>query len=318
MKADGEVKIAYFDNSGRDDKRRWWQDCRSDRLGPCQLIPLEDSAALGCEFALVWYPPQGRLAQLKDLKLIVSLGQGVDHLMADKSLPDGPAITRLVDPDMSHALSQWVLLNVLDYLRDGRHYRENAKERRFEAREQRQTKNLPIAVYGMGAIGLVIAQRLAAIGFDVSGWSRSERNFPEPIKSAHGKAGFDALLASCDIHICILPLTPSTTNLFDATAFARMKKGAYFINGGRGKQVVEADLLAALRAQHLDGACLDVFVEEPLPPQHPFWQEPAITIWPHVAAQTNPDTAADQVAAAIRAAAEGAPLSNLVDKGRGY
>jgi glyoxylate/hydroxypyruvate reductase A len=238
--------------------------------------------------------------------------------MADKSLPDGPAITRLVDPDMSHALSQWVLLNVLDYLRDGRHYRENAKERRFEARDQRQTKNLPIAVYGMGAIGLVIAQRLAAIGFDVSGWSRSERNFPEPIKSVHGKAGFDALLASCDIHICILPLTPSTTNLFDATAFARMKKGAYFINGGRGKQVVEADLLAALRAQHLDSACLDVFVEEPLPPQHPFWQEPAITIWPHVAAQTNPDTAADQVAAAIRASAEGAPLSNLVDKGRGY
>jgi glyoxylate/hydroxypyruvate reductase len=318
MKADGEVKIAYFDNSGRDDKRRWWQDCLSERLGPCQLIPLEDSAALGCEFALVWYPPQGRLVQLKDLKLIVSLGQGVDHLMADKSLPDGPAITRLVDPDMSHALSQWVLLNVLDYLRDGRHYRENAKERRFEPRDQRQTKNLPIAVYGMGAIGLVIAQRLAAIGFDVSGWSRSERNFPEPIKSVYGKAGFDALLASCDIHICILPLTPSTTNLFDATAFARMKKGAYFMNGGRGKQVVEADLLAALRVQHLDGACLDVFAEEPLPPHHPFWQEPAITIWPHVAAQTNPDTAADQVAAAIRAAAEGAPLSNLVDKGRGY
>ena len=318
MKASGEIKIAYFDNSGRDDKRRWWQGCLSERLGPCQLIPLEDSAALACEFALVWYPPQGRLAHLKDLKLIVSLGQGVDNLMADKSLPDGPAIVRLVDPDMSHALSQWVLLNVLDYLRDGRYYREQAKERRFEARDQRQTKNLPIAVYGMGAIGLVIAQRLAAIGFDVSGWSRSARDFPEPIKSSHGKAEFEALLARCAIHICILPLTPLTTNLFDATAFAQMKKGAYFINGGRGKQVVEADLLAAIRTQHLDGACLDVFVEEPLPPQHPFWQEPAITIWPHVAAQTNPDTAADQVAAAIKAAAEGAPLSNLVDKTRGY
>lgn len=318
MNAARDVKIAYFDNSGRDDKRRWWQDCLTKRLGPCQLVPLEDSAALACEYALVWYPPQGRLAQLKDLKLIVSLGQGVDHLMADKSVPDGPSIVRLVDPDMSHALSQWVILNVLDYLRDGRYYRENAQQKRFEARDQRQTKNLPITVYGMGAIGLVIAQRLAALGFDVSGWSRSARHFPEPIKSAHGKAGFDALLASCEIHICILPLTPSTTDLFDAAAFAHMKKGAYFINGGRGKQVVEADLLTAIRAGHLDGACLDVFAEEPLPPQHPFWQEPAITIWPHVAAQTNPDTAADQVAAAIRAAATGAPLSNLVDKSRGY
>ncbi len=318
MKAIAQVKIAYFDVSGRDEKRRWWQDCLSKRLGPCQLIPLEDSAALTCEFALVWYPPQGRLAQLKDLKLIVSLGQGVDHLMVDKSLPNSPAIARLVDPDMSHALSQWVILNILDYLRDGRHYRENARERRFEARDQRQTKNLPVAVYGMGAIGLVIARRLAAIGFDVSGWSRSARNFPEPIKSAHGRRGFDALLASCDIHICILPLTPSTMNLFDAAAFSQMKRGAYFINGGRGKQVVEADLLGAIRAQHLDGACLDVFAEEPLPHHHPFWKEPSITIWPHVAAQTNPDTAADQVAASIRATIEGAPVSNLVDRVRGY
>ena len=170
----------------------------------------------------------------------------------------------------------------------------------------------------MGAIGLEIARHLAGLGFDVSGWSRSERQFPEPIKSVHGRKGFENLLASCDIHVCILPLTPETTDLFDGRSFTQMKKGAYFINGGRGKQVVETDLLAAIRSGHLAGACLDVFATEPLPADHPFWEEPAITIWPHVAAQTNPDTAADQVAAAITAAANNQPLFNLVDKKRGY
>ena len=312
------IRIAYHDNSGQDDKRKWWQDCLGKRIGPCQLVPLTDKAALDCQFALVWYPPHGRLSALKQLKVIVSLGQGVDHLMADPELPEQAAIVRLVDPDMSHALSQWVILNVLDHLRDGRFYRENARHKKFESRDQRQTQNLPIAIYGMGAIGLVIAQRLADLGFDVSGWSRTQRQFPAPIKAAHGKDGFASLLSTCDIHICILPLTAETTDLFDASAFAQMKQGAYFINGGRGKQVVEPDLLASIRSGHLAGACLDVFVEEPLPPQHPFWEEPAITIWPHVAAQTNPDTAGDQVAAAILAAASDQPLSNRVDKARGY
>ena len=310
--------IAYHDNSGRDDKRKWWQDCLGKRLGPCQLVPLTEMAALDCQFALVWYPPHGRLAELKQLKLIVSLGQGVDHVMVDPNLPEQAAIVRLVDPDMSHALSQWVILNVLDHLRDGDFYRENARHKRFASRDQRQTKDLPVAIYGMGAIGLVIAQRLADLGFNVSGWSRSPRQFPAPINAAHGEDGFAALLASCDIHVCILPLTAETTDLFDAATFAQMKQGAYFINGGRGKQVVEPDLLASIRSGHLAGACLDVFVEEPLPPQHPFWDEPAITIWPHVAAQTNPDTAADQVAAAIVAAANDSPLVNRVDRDRGY
>ena len=138
------IRIAYHDNSGQDDKRKWWQDCLGKRIGPCQLVPLTDKAALDCQFALVWCPPHGRLSALKQLKVIVSLGQGVDHLMADPELPEQAAIVRLVDPDMSHALSQWVILNVLDHLRDGRFYRENARHKKFESRDQRQTQNLPI------------------------------------------------------------------------------------------------------------------------------------------------------------------------------
>ena len=184
---DNAIKIAYYDNTGRDDKRQWWQACLSERLGPCTLVPLTDAAALSCQFALVWHPPKGRLAELANLKVIISLGQGVDHLISDPDLPEQAAIVRLVDPDMSHALSQWVILAILDHLRDGPYYRKMAEQKRFKGRDQRQTKNLPVAVYGMGAIGLAIARHLAGLGFDVSGWSRSERQFTESIKSAHGR-----------------------------------------------------------------------------------------------------------------------------------
>jgi len=312
------IKIAYYDGSDSDEKHQFWANCLSQRLGPVRLIGLMDAEAEEAEIGLVWYPPKGRLAQLKHIKLIISLGQGVDHLMQDKGLPDKAEIVRLVDPDMSHALSQWVILNLLDHLRDGPSYRENARQRRWQGLAQRQTQDMAVAVYGMGAIGQVIAQRLVSLGFKVSGWTRTARQFSAPISSASGEAGFHHLLGSCDVHICILPLTEETTNLFDAQAFSAMPKGAYFINAGRGRQVVEADLLAAIQSHHLAGACLDVFVTEPLPDKHPFWDEPAITIWPHVAAQTNPDTAADQVARAIQSVINGQKPDNLVDKKRGY
>ncbi len=146
--------------------------------------------------------------------------------MADPELPEQAAIVRLVDPDMSHALSQWVILNVLDHLRDGRFYRENARHKKFESVISAKPKicRLPY----MGAIGLVIAQRLADLGFDVSGWSRSPREFPAPITATHGKDGFASLLSTCEIHVCILPLTAETTNLFDASAFAQNETGGLF------------------------------------------------------------------------------------------
>ncbi len=312
------IKIAYFDSNGTEQKKRWWQDCLTQRLGPCQLVDLITPEALDAAFALVWYPPPGRLAALDRLQLIISLGQGVDHLVSDSTLPHSARIVRLVDPDMSHALSQWVILGILDHLRNGPAYRLQAQNRVFAALDQQQTLNLSVGVYGMGAIGSVIAARLHALGFDVHGWSRTARNFSSDITAHHGPSGFAEMLAGCFVHVCILPLTQQTQDIFDAAAFARMPRGSYFINAGRGRQVVEDDLLAAVRSMHLSGACLDVFVQEPLPAAHPFWDEPSITVWPHVAAQTNPLTAADQVAAAIKAVAGGQLPAHLVDRSKGY
>jgi glyoxylate/hydroxypyruvate reductase A len=287
-------------------------------LPGCQLVPLADKVADDAEIALVWGPPDGRLAELSQLKLAVSLGQGVDHLMVPGKLPDDISLIRIVDPDMSHALSQWVILAALDHLRDGPMYREQARQRIFSSHSQRQTRGLPLAVYGMGAIGSMIATRLADIGFQVHGWSRSERPQAGVITMHHGHAGFDKLLSTCQLHVCILPLTDETWHIFGADAFAAMPRGAYFINGGRGAQVDEAALLQAIVSGHIAGATLDVFEHEPLPDNHPFWDESRITIWPHVAAQTNPETAAQQVADAIMAVQAGHVPANLVDRQRGY
>ena len=310
--------IAYHDGDETDERQHGWQMRLAAYLPGCQLVPLADKAADDAEIALVWGPPDGRLAELSQLKLAVSLGQGVDHLMVPGKLPDDIPLIRIVDPDMSHALSQWVILAALDHLRDGPMYREQARQRIFSSHSQRQTRGLPLAVYGMGAIGSMIATRLSDIGFQVHGWSGSERPQAGVITMHHGHAGFDKLLSTCQLHVCILPLTGETWHIFGADAFAAMPRGAYFINGGRGAQVDEAALLQAIVSGHIAGATLDVFEHEPLPDNHPFWDESRITIWPHVAAQTNPETAAQQVADAIMAVQAGRVPANLVDRQRGY
>ena len=312
------ITIAYHDGTPDDVNRTLWAERLTARLGHIRLVPLSTPQAEDALIALVWHPPVGRLRKLNQLRLIVSLGQGVDHLFSDPHLPDNVPVVRLVDSNMSHALSQWVILALLDHLRDGPAYRKAAAERRFESLPQRQTEQMPVAVYGLGAIGSVIAHRLAALGFAVQGWSRQPRDLGPLIQTYHGPQGFDNIVSHCTAHICILPLTAQTDGLFSADVFAAMPAGSYFINGGRGRHVQEDELMNAVRSGQLAGAALDVFVEEPLPEAHPFWSEPRISIWPHVAAQTNPDTAADQVSQAISIVLAGGQPNYIVNRKRGY
>ena len=270
------ITIAYHDGLPESEKQTLWAKQLNSRLGHIRLVPLSTPQAEDASIALVWQPPAGRLRQLKQLRLIVSLGQGVDHLFRDMYLPVNVPVVRLVDPNMSHALSHWVILALLDHLRDGPAYRQAAAKRRFDSLPQRQTEQMPVAVYGLGAIGSVVAHRLAALGFAVHGWSRRLRDLGPSIQTHHGPEGFDNIVSRCTAHICILPLTAHTTNLFSADVFAAMPAGSYFINAGRGHQVEEDALLNAVRTGHLAGAALDVFVEEPLPDTHPFWTETAL------------------------------------------
>ena len=309
--------IGYYDKTGDRQSQTRWQQLLQTAFADAEFLSLDSPAGRQADIALVWGPPAGLLASCVRLRLIISLGQGVDHIMRDPDLPETVPICRLVDPDMAHALSQWVIAVLLDHLRDGPAYREQADARIFQARPQTQTFRLPVAVYGLGAIGSVIAERLAALGFQVLGWAASQKSLPN-IACHSGPSGWQHCLQTARAHICILPLTAQTQDLFNAEAFAQMPEASYFINGGRGHQLVEEDLLSAIRSGQLAGAALDVFRTEPLPHNHAFWSEPRIAIWPHIAARTNPQTAASQVIAAIQAVLAGQQPAHLLDRARGY
>jgi glyoxylate/hydroxypyruvate reductase A len=254
---------------------------------------------------------------MPNLRGIIMQGQGVDHMMGDDTTPRSVPLVRLVDPDMSDALSHWAILNALDMWRDGAQYRAQQAERLWKPLEQRPATGAVIGIMGVGAIGSVIASRFASLGFKVKGWTRTKRTLDD-VEMFAGMDALPSFLADTDIVVSVLPLTPTTSGIMNADFFSRLADGAFVINGGRGGQLVEDDLLAALDSGKIGGAALDVFGTEPLPATHPFWTHPKIVVWPHVAAQTNPQTAARQVATAITDIMAGKVPANKVDWDRGY
>ncbi len=269
------------------------------------------------DYALVWQPEPGLLASLANLKLIVGLGAGIDHLLHDPLLPKGVPIVRLVDPYMTAAMSEYVVLQVLRLHRRDLDYLEQQRAARWEEREQQNAAERPVGILGFGTLGQDAGRKLKALGFAVAGWSRSPKEIAGFATYA-GPAGLDALLARSEILVCLLPLTAETAGILNAAAFLRLPRGAGLVNAGRGGHLVEEDLIPALDCGQLSGAVLDVFREEPLPPGHPFWRHPRIIVTPHIAAETHPPTAAPIISEAIRQFEAGLPVANRVDLARGY
>jgi len=269
------------------------------------------------DVALVWRPPAGLLASLPNLKLIAGLGAGVDHVLADPLLPAGVPVVRLIDPYMTAAMSEYVQLQVLRLHRQDPIYLAQQREHVWRERPQPNAAGRRVGVLGMGELGRDAALKLSVLGFDVAGWSRTERRLPG-IACFHAAEGLRALLARSEILVCLLPLTPATEGVLDARLFAGLPRGAAIVNCARGPHLVEADLVAALDSGQVSAAILDVFRDEPLPPQHPFWSDPRILVTPHVAAATHAPTAAPVVADNVRRLRQGRPLLHLVDRERGY
>jgi glyoxylate/hydroxypyruvate reductase A len=267
--------------------------------------------------ALVWKPQPGLLASLPNLRLIVSLGAGVDHLLADQTTPRQVPIARLVDPYMTEAMSEYVLTQVLRIHRQDFAYRTQQRDRVWRELPQPNAAERRVGVLGLGELGSDAARKLAVMGFRVAGWSRRERRLPG-IESFHGPDGLIALARRSDILVCLLPLTRDTAGILNARLFAAMPKGGAIVNAARGQHLVEADMLAALESGQLSAAVLDVFAEEPLPAEHPLWDHPRVIVTPHTAAATHAPTAAAGVAENLRRLADGRPLINLVDPASGY
>jgi glyoxylate/hydroxypyruvate reductase len=303
--------------SAADDATAWRTEL--ERLIPgldLRVLPaLDDRAAI--EAALVWRPPPGVLASLPNLRLIFSLGAGVDHIFADPQLPPGVPIVRLVDPYMTAAMSEYVQLQVLRLHRQDIAYLNQQRRGTWQPRPQPSAAERRVGVLGLGVLGSDAALKLSVLGFEVMGWSRTEKKLPR-IRCFHGAQGLGALLAQAEILVCLLPLTPATQGILAAGLFSRLPRGAAIVNCARGRHLVEPDLLAALDSGQLSAAVLDVFADEPLPASHPFWRHERILLTPHVAAATHAPTAALAVADTLRRLAAGKPLLNRVTESERY
>lgn len=315
MKPHNGMALLFISNS--DDPGAWRREL-STRLGAIDMrIWPEAGDPAEIDAALVWKPEPGVLRQFPNLKLIQSLGMGVDHIFVDDALPQGVPVCRIVDRDMARQMAEYVTFAALWHHRRMAEYDRQQREGVWRQLGLADTACTTVGVMGLGVLGGEAVERLAGLGFRVAGWSRSPKSLAG-IETFAGKAGFEDFIAGTDILVCLLPLTPDTADIVNARTLAAMPEGAYVINSARGGHVDEDALLAAVDSGHIAGATLDVFKSEPLPSGHPFWAHPRIRVTPHIAALTNPRTAAEEVAENLRRLRSGKPLNNVVDPAKGY
>ena len=282
------------------------------------LTKLDEADLPRVEAALVWKPRVGFLASLSNLKLVVSVGAGVDHIVAfDTQYPRQVPLVRMVDPGLRQGMCDYVAWACLSVLRRAAHHKTEQSAKRWTTQPLPTADTRTVAVMGLGEIGRPVAQTLRTLGFRVLGWSRSLKQL-EGVETFAGAEGLEACLNQADVVVNLLPNTPETANMYDAALFAKFKPGAAFINAGRGASVDEGALYDALESGQIGEAFLDVFQTEPLPEESPLWLHPKVTLTPHNAAITYPSSGIRALTRALEELEEGKPLSNVVDWDQGY
>jgi glyoxylate/hydroxypyruvate reductase A len=294
-----------------------WSEALQRQMPDLQVRAWPDTGPVeDIEYALIWASPDGFLHDLPALRVVFSLGAGVDHLMGEE-VPAGVELVRMVDPALTEGMIEYVTYQVLRHHRHMAEYERQQVTAEWRIHPQRRPGERRIGLLGVGELGGACARTLSTLGFDVAGWARSRHEIPG-VTTVSGDDGLDWLLGRSDIVICLLPLTGATRGILDARLFQRMQPRAVLINAARGQHLVDDDLLIALGEGQLAHAVLDAFHDEPLPPDHAFWRHPHITVTPHIASLTNPETGAEAVARGIRADLAGEPIPHRVDRGRGY
>jgi glyoxylate/hydroxypyruvate reductase A len=311
------LKIALIGTLAADD-RLTWLDALQRSLPEADWQSAQHHGS-ALEVAVVASPPPGSLQRLPSLRLIQSLWAGVDRLMADPSVPTDVPLARMVDPAMNAAMTQTALWATLALHRGFFQYQDQQRQGVWQPHAQRQAREVPVLVLGLGLLGTQVAQALSSLGYPVTAWRlHAGRTAPPGVQAVQGMTALQHALSQAQVVINLLPLTALTRGLINADFLARLPPGAGLVNLARGAHVVDADLLQALDAGHLAHAVLDVFATEPLPLDHRFWHHPRVTVLPHVAALTDPRTACEVVADNVRRLARGEPLLHLVDRQRGY
>jgi len=275
-----------------------------------------DPRCLDAEVAVCWQTPSGLYARMPNLKLVHSIAAGVDNVVAEQELRGLP-VCRVVDPLLADGMLQFVLWGVLYFHRKIDQALASQRIQQWKRPQQTPAAACRVGLMGLGELGGHIARHLPALGYTVSGWSRTPREIPA-VTVFSGEAGLAPFLAQTDVLVCLLPLTAHTRGILNARTFAALPRGSALIHCGRGEHLVENDLLAALDSGQLRGAVVDVFEQEPLPPEHPLWRAPGLVVTPHMATMAAFDVVAAQIARNVAQLRAAAPLFNQVDTARGY
>lgn len=299
--ARGEQWKALFAEHAPDIEWRAWPDIGDPR---------------DIKYLTAWMAPDDVQTLLPNLEVVFALSAGVDQLDLSR-LPEALPVVRLLDPGIGKGMCEYACFAVLSLHRDMLKYRQQQREGRWQAHPLRPSSKRRVGVMGLGLQAQQILGSLQPFGFELSGWARSEHR----IDGVVCHAGVDQLpkfLSQCDILICVLPLTEQTTGILNRELFAQLPQGAALVNMGRGRHLVEEDLLEALDSGQLSAAVLDVLQQEPAAPAHPFWNHPQILLTPHIAAMTQPDSAFPGLLENIRRHERGEVMLGQVDRGQGY
>jgi glyoxylate/hydroxypyruvate reductase A len=314
------MKIIFY--TAQSDAAASWLHDFARALPEADLREWRPGDTAPADFAVVWRPPREMLAPRAGLRAIFNLGAGVDAILALErehpgTLPREAQLVRLEDTGMAPQMAEYATYAVLRYLRRFDEYAALQAQRRWEILDPHPRDSFTVGVLGLGVLGTHVARTLVPFGMPVRGYARGARQI-EGVTTYAGEAQFEAFLSGVKLLVNLLPHTPDTQDVLNRHTFSKLARGAYLINVARGAHLVEQDLLDALASGQIAAATLDVFREEPLPVDHPFWQEPRITITPHSSAQTLREESVTQVAQKMSALMRGEPVSGVVDIERGY
>jgi len=294
-----------------------WRDTLAEQLPEIdvRIWPELDDAA-DIEYLAFMAPDFDAIPPLPNLKAMFSRSAGVESFIDHPKLPQVP-LGKMEPPGGDPMMTEYVVMHVLRFHREMPKYEEAQRNREWLRTRIVRPEERRVGFLGYGMMAKAPALVLKSLGFPVSAWVRSPRENAE-VPIFHGAGQLEPFLNQTDIAVCLLPLTRETEGIFCARNFAMMPKGSMVINIGRGKHVVEADLIRSLDSGQLSYAALDALWPEPLPPDSPLWLHPKVTVMPHVARRPTVAQLVTEMVKNIRSVEAGGGLLQEIDKSTGY